>query len=202
MRTLLKGTAYGLATAIALPWIASFALKRLAIGGDRALEGSTQSLALLPGLPGVYVRGAFLAFALDRFDRSAAAHFGTIFSQTQARVGPNVYIGPRCHIGRAHLGRDVMLAAGVHIPSGANTHGMDLTDVPIRDQEGRRRVVHVGDGSWIGSAAIVLEDVGRHSVVAAGAVVTRPLGDYVVAAGVPARVIRDRRRDSGAATQA
>jgi virginiamycin A acetyltransferase len=35
--------------------------------------------------------------------------------------------------------------------------------------------------------------VGQHSIVAAGAVVTKPIDDYVVAAGVPARVIKTRR---------
>jgi acetyltransferase-like isoleucine patch superfamily enzyme len=37
-----------------------------------------------------------------------------------------------------------------------------------------------------------MADVGRHSVVGAGSVVTKPIPDGVVAAGVPARVIRQR----------
>jgi acetyltransferase-like isoleucine patch superfamily enzyme len=45
----------------------------------------------------------------------------------------------------------------------------------------------------------VLADIGRHSVVGAGAVVTRPLPAYIVAAGVPARVIRERRGSSAGA---
>jgi acetyltransferase-like isoleucine patch superfamily enzyme len=52
--------------------------------------------------------------------------------------------------------------------------------------------VRIGAGSWIGSNAVVLADVGRDTVVAAGAVVTRPLPDRVIAAGVPARVLRSR----------
>jgi acetyltransferase-like isoleucine patch superfamily enzyme len=62
----------------------------------------------------------------------------------------------------------------------------------MREQEGARALVHVGEGAWIGSAAVVMADVGSHSIVGAGAVVTRPLPDFVVAAGVPARVIRSR----------
>jgi acetyltransferase-like isoleucine patch superfamily enzyme len=53
-------------------------------------------------------------------------------------------------------------------------------------------MVRVGSGSWIGSGAVILADVGRNCVVGAGAVVTKALPDDVVAVGVPARVIRVR----------
>jgi acetyltransferase-like isoleucine patch superfamily enzyme len=88
-----------------------------------------------------------------------------------------------------HLERDVLLAAGVHVPSGPHTHGMDLS-APIHDQPGTLRVVRIGAGSWIGSNAVIMADVGCNSIVGAGAVVTRPLPDRVVAAGVPARIVR------------
>jgi virginiamycin A acetyltransferase len=84
------------------------------------------------------------------------------------------------------------VAAGVHIPSGPSTHGIDDLSVPIREQPGAQRMVRVGAGAWIGSAAVIMADVGRHAVVGAGSVVTRELPDAVLAAGVPARVIRVR----------
>jgi acetyltransferase-like isoleucine patch superfamily enzyme len=40
-----------------------------------------------------------------------------------------------------------------------------------------------------------MADVGCGTVVGAGAVVVKPLPDEVIAAGVPARVIRSRRGD-------
>ena len=194
MRDALKAMAQGLATVVISPALLSFWIRRAFIGPDRALEGSSQALALIPGLIGVYLRGAFLAAVLAHFDRSAAVHFGTVFSQTGARIGANVYVGPRCHLGLVDLERDVLLAAGVHVPSGANTHGMDDLDVPIREQTGHRSTVKIGEGTWVGSGAVVLADVGRHSAIAAGAVVTRPIEDYVVAGGVPAKILR-RRED-------
>jgi virginiamycin A acetyltransferase len=80
----------------------------------------------------------------------------------------------------------------VHIPSGAATHGIDDMSRPIREQAGTRRVVRIGAGSWIGSAAIVLADIGRNTVIGAGSVVTKAVPDAVIAVGVPAKVIRSR----------
>ena len=193
MRDAAKLALHGLATVVVLPSLASYAIRRLFLGSNRALEGSTQALAIVPGLLGVYLRGAFLAQTIAHCDRTASVHFGTIFSQTGARLEANVYVGPRCHLGLVHLERDVLLAAGVHVPSGANTHGIEDVDTPIRDQEGQRTMVRIGTGSWVGSAAIVFADVGAHSVVAAGSVVTKPVADYVIVAGAPARVIKERR---------
>ena len=191
-KELLKRLARGAALVAAAPSLASFALRAKIRGRDRALADSSQLLSLLPGLTGQYIRRAFLSRALERCAPSTAIEFGTLFSQAGARLDDNVYIGPRCHIGLVHIERDVLIAAGVHIPSGPHTHGTE-PGVPIRDQPGKPRVVRIGAGAWIGSNAVVLADVGRDTIVAAGAVVTRPLPDGVVAAGVPARVVGSRQ---------
>ena len=54
-------------------------------------------------------------------------------------------------------------------------------------------MVRIGEGTWVGSAAVIMADVGKHSVIGAGAVVTEPLPDYVIAGGVPAQIIKNRR---------
>jgi virginiamycin A acetyltransferase len=192
IRAAVKAALHALATAAVLPWLVCYRFGAAVLGRDRALEGATQALACLPGLTGVYLRRAFLCRVLARCDRSAEVAFGTIFSQAGAVIGENVYVGPRCHLGLVRLERDVLVAAGVHIPSGGRTHYSDDPAAPIKDQGGERRVVTVGAGAWIGSAAVVLADVGRGTIVGAGSVVTRPLPDGVIAAGVPARVIRPR----------
>jgi acetyltransferase-like isoleucine patch superfamily enzyme len=187
-----KAVLHALATAAVLPWLVCYRVAAALLGRDRALEGASQALACLPGLTGVFLRRAFLARVLTRCDRSAEVSFGTLFSQAGAVIEANVYVGPRCHLGLVHLERDVLIAAGVHIPSGGRTHYAADPTVPIKDQGGERRAVRIGAGAWIGSAAVVLADVGRGTIVGAGSVVTRPLPDDVIAAGVPAKVIRPR----------
>jgi virginiamycin A acetyltransferase len=197
MRELAKRCARALAGIAVLPAVLSYQARWRMMGQDRALAGSTQAFALLPGLLGQYLRRAFLAHALEYCDPTATVEFGTVFSQAGARLDARVYVGPRCHLGLVHVERDVLIAAGVHIPSGPATHGTGDVRRPIREQEGTAVVVRIGEGAWIGSAAVVLADVGRHAVIGAGAVVTRSIPEYAVAAGVPARVIRTRRTSDG-----
>ncbi len=192
MRSLLKLFVHGVAKLLVLPVLCSYTLSSVGVGKDRALEGATQLLAGIPGLPGQYLRRAFLTSTLAHCDKTACIEFGTIFSQTGARLDANAYVGPRCHLGLCHLEKDVLLAAGVHVPSGQNIHGITDPDAAIRDQPGERTLVRIGQGSWIGSAAVVMADVGRNTVVGAGAVVVKPLPDNVIAGGVPAKVIRER----------
>jgi len=197
MREALKTTAFVVATVLVAPALVSFYVRARFLSTDRALDGSMQALSLIPGLLGQYLRRAFLARTLDRCAPSVTVEFGTLFSQAASRLDEHVYVGPRCHLGLVHIERDVLIGAGVHIPSGSKTHGFANLHVPIREQPGAPRMVRVGEGSWIGSACIVMADVGKHCVVAAGAVVTKPIPDYAIAAGVPAKVIGSRSLSNG-----
>lgn len=192
MREGLKAAAFWLATAAVVPMLISYRLRAAVVGPDRALEGSSQMLAVLPGLSGQYLRRAFLCRTLASCSRSVTVEFGVLFSAIGARLDDQVYVGPRCHLGLVHLERDVLLGAAVHVPSGARVHPTDAPSGSIRQQPLERTMVRVGAGSWIGSAAVVMADVGRESVVGAGSVVTRSIPDRVVAAGAPARVLRPR----------
>lgn len=200
VREFAKAAARFVAAVIVVPELLSFHVRALLIGPDRALQGSSQLLGLIPGLTGQYLRRAFLGFVLERCDPTASIGFGTLFSKTGARIGPRVYIGAYCHLGWVELEADVLLASGVHITSGARIHGTSDPAVPIRDQEGELLRVRIGAGAWIGSAAVVMADVGANSVVGAGSVVTHPIPDNVAAAGVPARVLRSRLPEPAEAT--
>lgn len=192
MRESLKSVGRAAAFLAVLPSLATYFIKSSFMGRDRALEGSTQFLALLPGISGQYLRQAFLARTLTGCAPTATISFGTIFSKSGARLDDRVYVGAGCALGFVHIERDVLIGSGVHITSGRDTHGTDDPTRPIREQEGQAELVRIGAGTWIGSGAIVMADVGANCVIGAGAVVTRPIPDAVVAAGVPAGVIRPR----------
>ena len=191
MWELFKAFARGVALVVVSPLLLWYGVMRRVGQPDRVLEGCSQLLAIVPGMPGQYVRRAFLSYALAECANTAVVGFGTVFSSTQATLGRGSYVGPYCTIGLAHIGSEALIAAGVHIPSGPRTHGTDPAH-PIRDQPRDERAVRIGDGAWIGNNAVIMADVGSGSIVGAGAVVTHPLPPGVVAAGVPARVIRPR----------
>ena len=70
------------------------------------------------------------------------------------------------------------------------TGSMLITHCPVR---GPQPVV-IGSFVWIGFGVIVLPGVtiGDYSIIGAGSVVTRDVPPYGIAAGVPARILRQR----------
>jgi len=191
-REAIKAFVRGIANLLIAPALLVHWLKLPFIGRDRALEGSTELLSLIPGIAGQYLRRAFLAWTIEHCHPSASICFGTVFSKAGARIDENAYIGGHCHIGLVHVERDVLIASGVHITSGAKMHGSDDLSKPIKEQPGVNTLVTIGQGAWIGGLAVVMADVGRDSIVGAGAVVTKPVPERVVVGGVPAKVIRSR----------
>ena len=114
----LKRMALVAATVCVVPALVSFAIRAALLGRDRALQGSSQALSLVPGIAGQYLRRAFFCRVLDECHASVTIEFGTLLSRAGARLGEQVYVGPHCHLGLVHLERDVLIAAGVHVPSG------------------------------------------------------------------------------------
>ena len=109
-------------------------------------------------------------------------------------IGDRVFIGERSTIicnARITIGRLTMIGHGVSILD--FNHGTSR-DVPMRDQLGTTAEVSIGEDCWLGANAIVLPGVtvGDGTVVAAGSVVTQTLPANVIAAGVPARILRER----------
>ncbi|KUM87838.1 MULTISPECIES: acyltransferase [Streptomyces] len=93
---------------------------------------------------------------------------------------------------------NVVLGTGVRIGAHTSLLGFNHSmapDRPVFRQPLTSRGIRVGDDVWIGSHVIVVDGVtvGDHCVIGAGAVVTRDLPAWSVAAGNPARVLRDRR---------
>lgn len=103
--------------------------------------------------------------------------------------------------GASTIGR-VTIGSGVRIATGAvlvgENHRFDDPDVPIALQGLSTKGVIVDDDVWIGANVTVVDGVriGAHSVIGAGAVVTRDVPAWSVVGGVPARVMRTRKRSA------
>ncbi len=192
MKAAVKATADGLALALVLPAFLLYRLGALAAGPARAFPGWSELFSLLPGMTGAYLRRAFYRLVLPRVGEDAWIGFGTVFSGPDAEVGRGVYVGPYCVLGDVTLGDDALLGSNVSVMNGSAQHGTARLDVPIRDQPGVWPRVTIGRDSWVGDRSIVMADVGSHCVIGAGSLVTRPVPDYAVALGSPARVIRYR----------
>jgi bifunctional N-acetylglucosamine-1-phosphate-uridyltransferase/glucosamine-1-phosphate-acetyltransferase GlmU-like protein len=106
-----------------------------------------------------------------------------------SNIGAYSYIGCSGYI---EIGSHVMLGPRVNLL--AERHAADRTDVPMKSQGVLRSFIRIEDDCWIGANATILAGVtvGHGSIVAAGAVVTRDVPPFSVAAGVPARVVKTR----------
>jgi acetyltransferase-like isoleucine patch superfamily enzyme len=102
-------------------------------------------------------------------------------------IGDHVFVNQGVNVFAA---RSVRIGSRVRLADNATIHDTDFH--PVRPGEQPRVApVVVEDNVWIGYAAIVLPGVtvGRHSVVAAGAVVVSDVPPRSVVAGNPARVV-------------
>jgi acetyltransferase-like isoleucine patch superfamily enzyme len=106
-------------------------------------------------------------------------------------IGDNTLIGmSNVVIGPVTIGNNVIFAKGV-VLSGLNHEYRDIT-MPISLQKTIVSQIIVEDDCWIGANTVITAGVtiGKHCVVAAGAVVTKSIPPYSVAVGNPARVIK------------
>ena len=107
-------------------------------------------------------------------------------------IGDHTRIGLHCTvIGPVTIGSHVNLAQGITIT--ALNHSFEDTAKRIDEQGITTKQVVIGDDVWIGTNAVILPGVtvGCHSVVAAGAVVTKDVPEHSLVAGVPAKIIKE-----------
>lgn len=192
MKSALKWIARSVCLVLVFPQVAAYRLAALLVGNERAFPGTAQLFSLIPGLLGVYLRHAGFRQILPECGEDAWIGFGVQLTHPDTRIGPNAYLGTYAVLGRVTIERDVLIGSFVSIMNGNQQHGIERLDIPVREQPGTWPHVTIGEDSWIGDHAVVMADVGKHCVVAAGAVVTSPVPDYAIVAGCPARVLRYR----------
>jgi acetyltransferase-like isoleucine patch superfamily enzyme len=193
VKQLLKSAANLVALVLVAPVWLGYAALAAAFGAERAFPGASQLMSLVPGVSGQFLRRAFYRLALPECGRDVCIAFQTVFSHPTARLGHHLYVGVGCMIGDATLGDDVLIGSHASIINGSKQHDISRLDLPIRLQEGVFPRITIGQDTWIGDRAVVMVDVGQHCVVGAAAVVTKPVPDYAIVVGNPARIIGWRK---------
>lgn len=192
MKNQIKNAARAIAYVLALPSYLLMILLEKFFTEKYIFEMFSQAYSLIPGLPGDYLRCGFYRLSLKHCDPSAKISFGTIFSQREAEIFENVYIGKFCIIGKARISKDTLIASRVSLLSGLRQHNFTSLDIPIRQQEGEFTNLIIGEDCWIGEGAIVGADIEDQVVIAAGSFVASKIKSKVIARGNPAKVYKER----------
>lgn len=118
---------------------------------------------------------------------------GAVFS-SKVEMGNNSGIGINASIGgTVIIGNDVMMGPECTIYT--RNHKFDDVTTTMREQGFQEeKPVYIGDDVWIGGRVIILPgvNIGSHSIIGAGSVVTKDVPEWSVACGNPAVVKKYR----------
>ena len=139
-----------------------------------------------------------------RFPANVAVGSGTIIKKNvqicacneaaRIDIGPSSTIGDYCYIYASEnisIGSNCLIAPFCYLVDG--NHGTER-GTPIRQQPLVTGPITIGDDVWLGARVAVMPhiNIGDGAVVAAGAVVTKPIPPYELWGGVPARKLGER----------
>ena len=189
VKPILKRVARAIAVVLVCPLILAANLERWSSTSETWFSCCAESLSLVPGKIGNYLRVAFYRFTLEACSTEMLVLFGAKMSHRTARIRHDVHIGSWACIGTATVGDHVLISSRVSILSGNKQHNVSDPGKNITEDPPRFERVHIGSNTFIGEGAILLADVGSRCVIAAGSVVFQPVPDGKVVMGNPARVM-------------
>ena len=192
MKDIIKKLVQLFSRVLVLPLYGLLLLSERGVKTDQPFQGCSQLLSLFPGVPGNYLRQQFYCLALAECHDDCCIEFGTRLNQRGIELGHRVYIGTNCCIGLCRIEDDVMLGSNVDIVSGKKQHHFDRLDIPMREQGGEFEKIVIGEDSWLGNSSVVLANVGKKSIIAAGGVVIKDVAPYSLMGGNPAKLLKSR----------
>lgn len=131
---------------------------------------------------------------LERCGKKVNIEKGAVFS-SKVELGDNSGIGISASIkGKCIIGNNVMMGPNCTIYT--RNHKFDDIEIPM-DKQGfqEEKPVYIGDDVWIGGGVTILPGVcvGSHSIIGAGAVVTKNVPEWAIVAGNPAKIKKYRQ---------
>lgn len=185
----------------------------------RPIEAFDSLISYLPGNIGIILRAWLIRKKLKSIGMNPSIGMGVIITggsgirvgncftimrhsalyahDGEITIGDNVSINTNVSIGAADnglivIGNNVIIAQNVVLR--ASDHRYENIDIPIVNQGHTGGRIIVEDDVWIGANVVVTRNtrIGCHSIVAAGAIVTKDVEPYSIVGGVPAKLIRKR----------
>jgi len=133
---------------------------------------------------------------LKSYDKSSTIDYKTyIRYPAHVKIGRRTVINRGCCLIASYHHKEAEISIGNHVAVGPGTYFLAAGhDYRTRNLANTAGSIYVGDDVWIGARSVILQGVtiGEGAVIAAGSVVTKDVPAYTVAAGVPARVIKER----------
>ncbi|MCV0395170.1 MAG: acetyltransferase [Rhizobiaceae bacterium] len=160
--------------------------------------------ALSRDMPSIHETATVVYTSFGRF-----TEVGAFCDIKEAEIGDYSYLTQHCMVFCATIGKFSNIAA--HVRLNATNHPVERATLhhfayragdywdDAAHEDGffaarRARRVRIGHDTWLGHGSTILPGVtvGDGAVIGAGAVVTKDVGPYTIAGGVPARPIRER----------
>jgi len=152
-------------------------------------------MSLIPTKIGDVMRWWFYKLTLKKVGTDFRIFWLSYIVYPSVEIGNNVTIEEKCVVSKCKIGDDVILAANVSIMSGKDHHDVDDLDNTFYDSKESIKTVILENNLWIGTHAVIMDDILEGTVVGAGAVVTKTYPVNSIIGGVPAKFIRKRGRD-------
>ncbi len=123
------------------------------------------------------------------------------FSHINCLNGSTVILGRYVHIGMFNLingTADILIddytIIGPYVLINSVKHNFENLEKPIRFQEVTSKRIIIGEDCWIGQGAIIMDKIGKKTVIGAGSIVTKEIPSYSVAYGIPCKVVKRRKQ--------
>jgi len=154
-------------------------------------------IAYIPGRTGIRVRRIAFKIKVNKSGKNVNIGIGVqILGGKNIQTGSNIGINSNsvlgAHHGKITLGNNVIIGQNVVVR--ASDHKSESIEVPIIEQGQTGGEIIIGNDCWIGANSVITRNVkiGDHSVVAAGAVVTKDVEPFSIVGGVPSKLIKKR----------